>query len=385
MKKSNKKKIFALAMCMAMSLMSFSSCGDKKTTEGESGAVGDSGVVGEGSETSSDSGAETADWSVDVPIENFAEPQVGDKIIEMDIKDYGTVKFVLFEEYAEKACENFVGLAEKGYYDGLTFHRVINDFMIQGGDPLGNGTGGESVWGGSFDGGTDPHVIHATGAVAYANSGATSTDGSQFYIVTGTPITDEDFANYELYGYNPTSESAKEVYKKTGGTPFLDGGYTVFGQVFEGLDIILKIQTVETDASDKPVEDVIMNSVKVSEYNGEDLKWYKSDYEDSGSSESSDNASDLEVAEDSEVSADESGSESGEVSGELENSENSENLEVSEESENSETPAEGGSDESVSVDEESGEEISDDSPISDVEFGGEEEFSVPVDSSDFEF
>lgn len=368
MKKSNKKKIFALAMCMAMSLMSFSSCGDKTTTSGESGAVGDSidsGAVGEGSETSSDSGAAAADWSVDVPIENFAEPQIGDKIIEMDIKDYGTVKFVLFEEYAEKACENFVGLAEKGYYDGLTFHRVINDFMIQGGDPLGNGTGGESVWGGSFDGGTDPHVIHTTGAVAYANSGATSTNGSQFYIVTGTPLTDEDFANYELYGYNPSSESAKEVYKKTGGTPFLDGGYTVFGQVFEGLDIILKIQTVETDASDKPVEDVIMNSVKVSEYNGEELKWYRSDYEDPGSNESSEDTSDPEVP------ADES--ESGEVS---------ENSEVSEESE---TPAEGGSDESVSVDEESGEEISDKSSIPDVEFGGEEEFSIPVDSSDFEF
>ena len=371
MKKSNKKKIFALAMCMAMSLMGFSSCGDKNTTSGESGAVGDSvdsGVVGEGSETSSDSGASAADWSVDVPIENFAEPQVGDKIIEMDIKDYGTVKFVLFEEYAEKACENFVGLAEKGYYDGLTFHRVINDFMIQGGDPLGNGTGGESVWGGSFDGGTDPHVIHATGAVAYANSGATSTNGSQFYIVTGTPLTDEDFANYELYGYNPSSESAKEVYKKTGGTPFLDGGYTVFGQVFEGLDIILKIQTVETDAMDKPVEDVIMNSVKVSEYNGEELKWYRSDYEDSGSDESSEDTDNSGDAENSDVPADES--ESGEVS------ENSENSEVSEESE---TPAEGGQEADGNADSsQGGEEISDEGSVSDVEFGDGEELSIPV-------
>ncbi|MDE6679088.1 MAG: peptidylprolyl isomerase, partial [Ruminococcus sp.] len=75
----------------------------------------------------------------------------------MNIRDYGTVKIRLFPEYADKGVENFVELAKKGYYDGLKFHRVINDFMIQGGDPNGNGTGGESIWGESFDGGTDPH------------------------------------------------------------------------------------------------------------------------------------------------------------------------------------------------------------------------------------
>ena len=104
----------------------------------------------------------------------------------MTIKDYGDIKIKLFPEEAEKGVENFTGLAKDGYYDNLIFHRVINDFMIQGGDPLGNGTGGESIWGDKFDGGTSENLIHTAGAVAYANSGSTSTNGSQFYIVTGT-------------------------------------------------------------------------------------------------------------------------------------------------------------------------------------------------------
>lgn len=213
-----------------------------------------------------------------VPVKNFTEPEIGDKIISMTLKDYGEVKIRLFPEYADKGVENFLGLAEQGYYDGLTFHRIINDFMIQGGDPEGTGRGGESIWGGSFEGGTDAHLIHAAGAVAYANSGATSTNGSQFYIVTGEVYDDEGMAMYENYGYTFTDE-AKQIYETTGGTPFLDGGYTVFGQVYDGLNIIFEVQQVTTDENDKPVEDVIIESMKVGEYDGSGVKWYLSDYE----------------------------------------------------------------------------------------------------------
>ncbi|MBQ8961514.1 MAG: peptidylprolyl isomerase [Ruminococcus sp.] len=210
-------------------------------------------------------------------VKNFTSPQKGDTVIIMNIKGYGEVKIRLFPEYAAKGVENFVELAKKGYYDGLTFHRVISDFMIQGGDPLGNGTGGESIWGEKFDGGTDPNVIHAAGAIAYANSGSTATNGSQFYIVTGTPVSQDDFALYEQYGYT-FSDDAKAIYSTVGGTPHLDGGYTVFGQVYDGLDIIFTVQDVATDASDKPTEDLIMESVKVAEYDGEELKWFLPDY-----------------------------------------------------------------------------------------------------------
>ncbi|MDE6780332.1 MAG: peptidylprolyl isomerase [Ruminococcus sp.] len=214
----------------------------------------------------------------EVSVENFTKPEQGDKIIVMNIKDYGEVKFRLFPEYADKGVENFIGLAEQGYYDGLTFHRIINNFMIQGGDPEGTGRGGESVWGESFDGGTDPHLIHAAGAVAYANSGSTSTNGSQFYIVTGEKYSKEELAQYMNYGYN-FSDEAMDIYSTAGGTPWLDGGYTVFGQVYDGLDIIFEIQQTQTDENDYPMEDVVIESVKVGEYDGSQVRWYISDYD----------------------------------------------------------------------------------------------------------
>ncbi|MDE6834173.1 MAG: peptidylprolyl isomerase [Ruminococcus sp.] len=240
-----------------------------------------------------------------VPVKNFTEPEIGDKIVSMTLKDYGEVKIRLFPEYADKGVENFLGLAEQGYYDGITFHRIINDFMIQGGDPEGTGRGGESIWGGEFDGGTDPHLIHCAGAVSYANSGSTSTDGSQFFIVTGEIYDDEKLSVYERYGYSFTDE-AKQIYATNGGTPFLDGGYTVFGQVYDGLDIIFEVQKVETDEGDKPFEDVIIESMKVGEYDGSGVKWYLSDYESTSSApddtESDETDSDDTVGDDSAIS-----------------------------------------------------------------------------------
>lgn len=212
-------------------------------------------------------------------VKNFTTPEKGEKIVIMKFKDYeGEVKIRLFPEYAELGVENFVGLAEQGYYDGLTFHRIVKDFMIQGGDPNGTGTGGESIWGDKFDGGTNENVIHAAGTLAYANSGSTATNGSQFYIVTGETFTEDMFAeNYPA--------DAKEVYKSVGGSPWLDGSYTIFGQVYDGLDIIFSLQDTETYQANAfsnevstPVKPVEIEYVKVGEYNGEELKWFISDY-----------------------------------------------------------------------------------------------------------
>lgn len=256
------KKVLAAILCSAVAAAGLTSCGKEIEVD----------------TTSEASGKQTADTSVE-SVANFTAPKKGEQIIIMKIKDYGEVKIKLFPEYADKGVENFVEHAKEGYYDGLTFHRVINDFMIQGGDPLGNGTGGESIWGEKFDGGTDSHLIHASGAVAYANSGSTATNGSQFYIVTGTVYDEaslDEMAQY--YGLN-LSDEAKSIYTSIGGTPWLDGGYTVFGQVFEGLDIVYEIQKVQTDASNMPAESVIMESVTVGEYDGEELHWYISDYE----------------------------------------------------------------------------------------------------------
>lgn len=244
------KKALAAVLCGAMTAACFTACGDD----------------------GSDKNGKYSD------IANFTAPEKGEQIIIMNIKDYGEVKIKLFPEYADKGVENFVEHAKEGYYDGLTFHRVISDFMIQGGDPLGNGTGGESIWGDKFEGGTDKHLIHAAGAVAYANSGSTSTNGSQFYIVTGDVYDEDTLSQISAYYGTSFNDEAKEIYTTVGGTPFLDGNYTVFGQVYEGLDVIFEIQNVQTDENDKPLEDVIMESVTVGEYDGEELHWYISDY-----------------------------------------------------------------------------------------------------------
>ena len=212
----------------------------------------------------------TTPTAENVEIHNFILPEVGEKIAVINVKDYGTIKIKLFPEDAEKGVENFVGLAEMGYYDELIFHRIIPNFMNQGGDPKGNGTGGKSIWGEEFEGGTDENLYHFTGAVAYANSGATSTNGSQFYIVN-TPDGFMEYSCEELMASDPSyywPANVIEKYNEVGGVPFLDGGYTVFGQIFEGMDVVRAMAAVETDENDKPLTQVMMESVEIIEYTG---------------------------------------------------------------------------------------------------------------------
>ena len=259
------RKVISGIFCIALAASAFSSCGqdakDTQITDGDK-------VTTAASEN--DTTVVTEPVTVEnVDIANFTAPEKGDTIVVMKVKDYGTVKFRLFPEYADKGVENFVELAKKGYYDGLKFHRVITDFMVQGGDPQGIGIGGESIWGGKFDGGTDPHLIHASGALAYANSGSTATNGSQFYVVTGTKYSKEELDELGQRGY-ALSDNAKKIYEETGGAPWLDGSYTVFGQVIDGLDVIFKIQNVSVDSNSMPYKDLIMESVTVGEYDGKD-------------------------------------------------------------------------------------------------------------------
>lgn len=222
------------------------------------------------------------------PILNYTAPEEGEEIVVISVRDMGDIKIKLFPELLPKACENFTTLAKEGYYDELIFHRVIEGFMIQGGDPKGDGTGGESCWGGKFDGGTSPQLIHVPGALCYANSGATSTNGSQFYIVTGSEMTQADLDYYESDEFAAGMgisydiyfpKEAEELYKEHGGAPHLDGGYTVFGQVIEGLDIVYAIsQTEVAGGTSKPKKAVYMDSVTVENYDGSEIRWYKSDY-----------------------------------------------------------------------------------------------------------
>ena len=192
----------------------------------------------------------------------LSAPQKGDTLAVMHT-NMGDIKIKLFPEKAPKTVENFVTHSKNGYYNGLKFHRVINDFMIQGGDPRGNGTGGESIWGGSFSDEFDPELHNLRGALSMANSGP-NTNGSQFFIVQAREVPSnmlEQMRDLEDNGF-PADITA--AYETLGGTPWLDFRHTVFGQVTEGMDVVDTIAAVET-VNDIPRSDVIIESIEVTE------------------------------------------------------------------------------------------------------------------------
>ncbi|MFV0520294.1 MAG: peptidylprolyl isomerase [Lachnospirales bacterium] len=218
---------------------------------------------------------------IDAPFTQLDPLEEGETyaVLETNMGDI-TVKFL--PEAAPLAVENFLTLAEEGYYDGLTFHRVINDFVIQGGDPLGTGYGGESIYeGGVFENEISKSARHFNGALAMANSGE-DTNGSQFYIVEAGVYEDAEFVSYleslkedlsqeiyndgaggVLYAEDFYNEEIIDGYIEKGGYMPLDFGYTVFGQVVDGMDIVSAIAEVAVDENDAPVESVIINKIAV--------------------------------------------------------------------------------------------------------------------------
>ncbi len=240
-------------------------------------------------------------------------PAEGEEIVILHT-DLGDIYLRLFPEGAPKTVENFVTLAKQGYYDGLTFHRVMNDFMIQTGDPKGDGTGGESIYGTKFDDEFDAKLLNIRGALSMANAGS-NTNGSQFFINQKKAYASADelkkemdydtmyrnyvnlydqYVNYYgdsfkqyyadadtfienyVHGISPLSylvpDEVWELYAKYGGNISLDGqfrktgGHTVFGQVFKGMDVVDAIAAVETDNNDKPLTPIVMKSVEVTTY-----------------------------------------------------------------------------------------------------------------------
>lgn len=209
----------------------------------------------------------------------------------------GVVKLRLFAEAAPKTVENFKGLINKGYYNGLTFHRIVSDFMIQGGDPKGDGTGGESVWGKEFNDEYNANLVNIRGSVSMANAGK-NTNGSQFFINqrgNSEPISWDNFQQaYDAYKQSPdafvqqygggwldmtkVTDTYKKFYDEHGGNPNLDGaynivqqGHSVFAQVFEGMDIVDKIAAVPVTESasgekSKPVTPVKVIKAEIQKY-----------------------------------------------------------------------------------------------------------------------
>ncbi len=189
----------------------------------------------------------------------FEEPGKDTPVATIVVEGFGEMKFRLFPEQAPKAVQNFIELSEKGYYDGVTFYRVISDFMIQGGDPTGTGSGGESYFGEDFEDEFSMELFPYRGSLCMANAGA-DTNGSQFFIVQKAAIDD----NYTKQLQEIRENEIADNYSKIGGTPWLWYAHTVFGQIIDGMEVVDAIAAVETNASDKPAEDVVIKTVSIS-------------------------------------------------------------------------------------------------------------------------
>lgn len=235
-------------------------------------------------------------------------PEEGEEIAVITMETGEVIKLRFFPDEAPKAVYNFKVHALEGYYDGLTFHRVIENFMIQGGDPNGDGTGGESVWGEAFEDEFNDNLLNIDGSVSMANAGA-NTNGSQFFINQSKAdafktMVDSIKTNYERYKKTDSYKDIKswqallanrmsdttsgtfqilperltdeviDLYCQTGGNMNLDGslrnrgGHTVFGQVYEGMDVVDAIAAVETDSKDKPKEAVTIKTIDITTYQG---------------------------------------------------------------------------------------------------------------------
>lgn len=176
--------------------------------------------------------------------------------------DFGNIKVRLYDS-TPKHKENFIKLTEEGFYDDLLFHRVMANFMIQGGDPDSkNARPGQMLGMGGPGYLIDPEIgaPHKKGALAAAQAPnpEKKSSGSQFYIVHGQTWDDNALNNIERQYKITFSPEDRQMYKEIGGAPFLDGNYTVFGEVVEGLEVLDKIATQQTGANDRPVEDIRM-------------------------------------------------------------------------------------------------------------------------------
>ncbi|HZH93740.1 MAG TPA: peptidylprolyl isomerase [Tissierellaceae bacterium] len=182
--------------------------------------------------------------------------------------NHGDIKLRLFPEVAPKAVENFTTHARDGYYDGISFHRIIKDFMIQGGDPDGTGRGGQSIWGRPFEDEFSMEYRNIKGALSMANAGP-KTNGSQFFIVQKGDIENSIIDQMKQLGEGKGfPDDVIQAYREHGGAYWLDGKHSVFGQVFEGIDVVDKIAHLPVGRNDMPKEPVMILTIDVTEYKG---------------------------------------------------------------------------------------------------------------------
>lgn len=208
--KNIKKYLNLITVVVIMSSLVLVGCGNKNTqSQGDSTSV--------------------TDESSDSKAGNESLP-----VVTITVENYGVIQAELYPEIAQNTVNNFISLVKKGFYDNLTFHRIIKGFMIQGGDPKGDGTGGPgySIEGEFTSNGFANSLKHTKGVLSMARTQDPNSAGSQFFIMTGD-------------------------------APNLDGQYAAFGKVTSGLDVLEKIQSVKTNSNDAPIDKVVIKSITV--------------------------------------------------------------------------------------------------------------------------
>ena len=240
------KRTLAIILTVLMIAAALTACGTEVVSSGKTETIAKSESDNAAKETVAyEAKATDALLSIDdIPAQNLdaadadyqkKAPVAGEEVAILHTNK-GDIKFKFFPEVAPKAVYSFIALAKDGRYNNTIFHRIIDGFMIQGGDYTKfNGTGGESAYGEGYGLEVSDYLSNIEGAVAMANTGQPNSNGSQFYI--------------------------NQVNNNN-----LDGNYTVFGQVYEGMDVVNTIAKVKTDSSDKPVEDVVLESAEIVKY-----------------------------------------------------------------------------------------------------------------------
>lgn len=199
----------------------------------------------------------------------LSAPEEGAVIAVFDTS-LGEIRAQLFSREAPLAVQNFISLAQEGYYDGITFHRAVYGFVVQSGDAGGDGLGGRTIWGQPYPVEYSSRLRHYSGALcaAFSQDEAVS-GGSQFYFVAALPgaLGDEVSAQMESAGW---PEETRDAYAQVGGLPYLDNTDTVFGQVYKGMEVVDAIACAETDEEGRPLEEITLYSVTIGSYSAAD-------------------------------------------------------------------------------------------------------------------